>query len=61
MCTHLNSGIVDVVTPALIAGASDQLKESMLGIAKTSAQLEHLKLQQKIAEETQCLKREKAE
>ena len=48
-------------TPVLIAGASYQLKESMLGIAKMSAQLEHLKLQQKIAEETQCSNREKAE
>ena len=29
--------------PALIAGASDQLRESMLGIAKTLAQLERAK------------------
>ena len=33
----------------------------MLGIAKTSAHLEHIKLQQQIAEETQHLNREKAE
>ena len=50
---HLNLGTVDVFTPASIAGASDQLRESMLGVAKTSAQLEHAKLQQQIVEETQ--------
>ena len=58
---YLNSGTADVFTPVSIVGASDQLKESMHGIAKTSAHLECLKLQQQIAEETQCLNREKAE
>ena len=48
---HLNSGTADVFTPVLIAGASDQLGESMLGIAKMLANLEHAKLQQQIAEE----------
>ena len=61
VCTCLNSGTADVFTPALIAGASDQLKELMLGIAETSAHLECLKLQQQIEEETQRLNREKAE
>ena len=49
---HLNLGTAGVFMPASIAGASDQLWESLLGIAKTSAQLEHAKLQQQIAEET---------
>ena len=40
VCTHLNLGRADVFTPVSIAGASEQLRESMLGIAKTSAQLE---------------------
>ena len=58
---NLNLGTAYVFTPASIAGASEQLKESMLGIAKKSAQLECLKLQQKIVEETQHINREKAE
>ena len=48
---HLNSGTVDVFMPASIAGASDQLRESMLGIAKMLATLERVKLQQQIVEE----------
>ena len=50
---HLNSGTADVFMPASIAGASDQLRESMLSIAKMSAQLERAKLQQQIAVEVQ--------
>ena len=60
MCTHLNSGTADVFTPVLIAGASEQFCESMLGIVKMSAQLEHAKLQQQIVEETQKQQREQA-
>ena len=36
---NLNSVTVDVFTPALITGASEQLKESMLGIAKKSVRM----------------------
>ena len=53
VCIHLNLGTADVFAPALIAGASDQLWESLLSIAKTSAQLEHAKHQQQIAAEAQ--------
>ena len=58
VCMHLNSGTADVFTPASIAGASEQLCESMLSIAKTSAQLEHAKLQQQIVAEAQKQQRE---
>ena len=59
MCTHLNSDTADVFTPASIAGASTQLRESILGIAKMSALLECVKLQQQIVEETQWQQRER--
>ena len=49
----LNSGTVNVFTPASISGCSDQLRESILGVAKASAQLERVKLQQQIADK-QC-------
>ena len=60
VCTHLNLGTADVFMPASIAGASDQLRESMLSIAKTSAQLECTKLRQHIAAEFQKQQREQA-
>ena len=52
MCVHIfNSGTASVFTPASIAGCSDQLCESTLGVAQTSAHLECVKLQQQIVEE----------
>ena len=57
---HLNLGTVDVFMPALVAGASDQLRESMLGVAKTSAEIECAKLQQQIAKEAQRQEHEPA-
>ena len=40
VCTHLNLGTADVFMPASIVGASEQLRESMLGNTKMSAQFE---------------------
>ena len=58
VCTQLNLGTADVFMPASIAGASEQLCESMLGIAKMSAPLEQAKLQQQIVAEVQKQQRE---
>ena len=47
----LNVGTANVFMPASITGCSDQLRESMLSIAQTSANLERTKLQQQIVDE----------
>ena len=57
---HLNLSTADVFMPASIAGASDQLQESMFTVVKMSANLGHAKLQQQIVEEARRQQQERA-